>query len=56
MGNIVRKFWRLMCLICCVMALAFVILDDPTGAIVTVLSGIGFFAISAWPHTGLDAL
>lgn len=56
MGNYVRKFWRLMCILCCVAALGLVILDDPTGAIVTVLSGGGFFLMSEWPHTDLDAL
>lgn len=54
MGN-VRRFWRLMCVLCCIAALVLVLLDDPTGTIVTALSGFGFFLLSEWPHTDLDA-
>jgi hypothetical protein len=56
MGNYVRQFWRLMCVVCSICALGLVLYGDATGAILTVLSGGAFFLMSEWSHSDLDEL
>ena len=57
MGDYVRKFWRFMCVVCCIAAFVLLVFfDDAPGTVTTALSGLVFFLMSEWSHEDLDAL
>lgn len=55
LSSAVRLFWRFNAGACAGYALVCVIMNDNTGALVTVLAGLLFFYLSDLQHDDLDA-